>query len=107
MSLQSESGDGFSESNSSMKPNAPTQQLLPVCGTLLEESAKKISKEFVFDVYDKIAPHFSHTRYASNQSSSVFILSSGTRNGHAWLTSFPTCPKVHSLLMRDAGTVKT
>jgi SAM-dependent methyltransferase len=41
----------------------PTQKLVPVCNDLLESSAAAVSKEFVFDVYDKIAPHFSHTRY--------------------------------------------
>jgi hypothetical protein len=41
----------------------PTQQILPVCGKLLNESSRAVSKEFVFDVYDQIAPHFSHTRY--------------------------------------------
>ena len=40
-----------------------TQRILPVCGKLLAESAGTVSKDFVFDVYDQIAPHFSHTRY--------------------------------------------
>ena len=71
MSEQS-SSEPRADSNSSMKPNAPTQQLLPVCGKLLEAGSKAISKEFVFDVYDKIAPHFSHTRYGEI---SVFVTS--------------------------------
>lgn len=53
------------ESRSSTEMSGPTQKILPVCEKLLSESAKTVSKEFVFDVYDQIAPHFSHTRYAT------------------------------------------
>ena len=41
----------------------PTQKLVPICSEFVKKDAKRVSKEFVFDVYDKIAPHFSHTRY--------------------------------------------
>jgi hypothetical protein len=48
---------------SSTEPGMPTQRIVPVCEHLLNSAAANLSKEFVFDVYDKIAPHFSHTRY--------------------------------------------
>ena len=49
-------------SDRKLAPTMPTQVILPVCESLLSGDARDVSKEFVFDVYDKIAPHFSHTR---------------------------------------------
>lgn len=51
------------EPDSKLQPTMPTQTIIPVCDQLLSSNARGVSKEFVFDVYDKIAPHFSHTRY--------------------------------------------
>lgn len=51
------------EPDRKLEATLPTQEIIPVCDTKLTESARDVSKEYVFDVYDKIAPHFSHTRY--------------------------------------------
>lgn len=45
------------------KSGAPTQQLVSISRESLARGPGDFSREFVFDVYDKIAPHFSHTRY--------------------------------------------
>ena len=73
-----------------IKVGPPTQKIIPVCDKLLSEAAKKVSKEFVFDVYDQIAPHFSHTRYkmwpkiaefVENLKPGSFLMDAGCGNG--------------------------
>ena len=64
-------------------PSMPTQVILPVCETLLANEAKRLSKEFVFEVYDKIAPHFSHTRCASSPCKYAPFLD--IKSGRKWL----------------------
>ena len=68
----------------------PTQKIVPVCDKLLSIGAKNVSKEFVFDVYDQIAPHFSHTRYkmwpkiaefVANMKPGSFLMDAGCGNG--------------------------
>lgn len=56
------SGEEDSVPTSKMIPGLPTQKLIPVIGEIAATDAKNVSQKFVFDVYDKIAPHFSHTR---------------------------------------------
>ena len=74
----------------SSKAGEPTQKLIPVCKIDMEKESKKLEKEFVFDVYDQIAPHFSHTRYkmwpkvadfVQNQKRGSFLLDAGCGNG--------------------------
>jgi alkylated DNA repair protein alkB family protein 8 len=57
---------------------------------MIKRTAKTVSEEFVFDVYDKIAPHFSHTRYkmwpkvadfVSRQTQGSFLMDTGCGNG--------------------------
>lgn len=75
---------------SKVEIGAATQKLIPVCNELLDTAASNLSKEFVFDVYDKIAPHFSHTRYkmwpkvaefVSNMEDGAFLMDAGCGNG--------------------------
>lgn len=73
-----------SDVQSGMTVGAPTQKIIPVCESLITENTKKVVKDFVFDVYDKIAPHFSHTRYASVFYATNF--ESGTKCGLASLS---------------------
>jgi len=56
-------GDETKPAEPQLEIGMPTQSLVPVCENMLKSAAKSVSEEFVFDVYDKIAPHFSHTRY--------------------------------------------
>lgn len=56
------SEESATEAMANVKIGAPTQKLVPVVAETISSSAN-LCKEFVFDVYDKIAPHFSHTRY--------------------------------------------
>jgi alkylated DNA repair protein alkB family protein 8 len=73
-----------------VKVAPPTQKLIPIAPKLLTQEPESFSKQFVFDVYDKIAPHFSHTRYkkwpkveefVSNLPQGSFLMDAGCGNG--------------------------
>lgn len=72
------------------KTGEPTQKIIPVCRSLVEEKSKHLESEHVFNVYDQIAPHFSHTRYKMwpkvaefvlRQSPGSFLMDAGCGNG--------------------------
>jgi alkylated DNA repair protein alkB family protein 8 len=76
--------------NTIAKAGVPTQKIVPVCGSHMGDGARKLEEECVFNVYDQIAPHFSHTRYkmwpkvaefVSRQPSGAFLMDAGCGNG--------------------------
>lgn len=68
-----------------MTPGSPTQKLQPISNNFSKSEAKRVSQEFVFDVYDKIAPHFSHTRYFIEGFLNNVL--TGTKCGLKWRSS--------------------
>ncbi len=122
--MSSSSSEESLENLAKMRIGNPTQKLIPVIPQLSPGNSQ-IEKDFVFDVYDKIAPHFSHTRYkmwpkvaefVSNLSAGSFLMDAGCGNGKNLIgsnhlfrigsdRSFPFC----EIARRKAGcdTVQT
>jgi alkylated DNA repair protein alkB family protein 8 len=108
--------------STSAKAGEPTQRIVPVCESHMGARARQLEEECVFNVYDQIAPHFSHTRYkmwpkvaefVSRQPAGSFLMDAGCGNGKnltqaGHLTrfasdrSFPFCEMAQKVAKCDA-----
>jgi ubiquinone/menaquinone biosynthesis C-methylase UbiE len=129
--FMSNSEESVESALSQLKIAPPTQKLVPVDSSETMDPAN-LSRDFVFDVYDKIAPHFSHTRYKkwpkvadfiAQLPEGSFLMDAGCGNGKNLLSvknvigfgsdrSFPFCEiartktgceSIQSDIARDMG----